>query len=195
MVYDSYERVLQKVSLMEYSSEQDSINSVVNGVAADESYKDASAGTCYIYDAESGKLATTMVSSYKVKYNSKGDVSDVLVQGKGTNDKFSYQYDDNGIRTSKTVNGVTITYTTIDGRITSQDGSMNKIYFRYDKDNQLVGFNRNGAWLALYILMQSTSGNTYNKIHKCLYSVILGITYKNTIIPNDLFRFLPLLYL
>ncbi len=60
-------------------------------------------------------------------------------------DTISYQYDDKGIRTSKTVNGVTTTYTTINGRITSQDDGTNKIYFRYDKNNQLVGFNRNGT--------------------------------------------------
>ena len=42
-------------------------------------------------------------------------------------DTISYQYDDKGIHTSKTVNGVTTTYTTIDGRITSQDDGTNKI--------------------------------------------------------------------
>ena len=60
-------------------------------------------------------------------------------------DNLSYQYDDNGIRTSKTVNGVKTTYTTVDGRITSQTDGTDTMYYRYDKNNQLVGFNLNGT--------------------------------------------------
>ena len=60
-------------------------------------------------------------------------------------DNLSYQYDDNGIRTSKTVNGVKTTYTTVGGRITSQSDVTNTMYYRYDKNNQLVGFNLNGT--------------------------------------------------
>ena len=67
---------------------------------------------------------------------------DTIKSGQNT---ISYKYGDDGIRTSKTVNGVVTTYTTIDGRVTSQDDGTNKIYFRYDKNNQLVGFNRNGT--------------------------------------------------
>ena len=53
----------------------------------------------------------------------------------------SYTYDDMGIRTSKTVKGVKITYTSINGRITSQTTDTNTVYFLYDKYEQLVGFN------------------------------------------------------
>ncbi len=56
----------------------------------------------------------------------------------------SYSYDDNGIRTSKTVNGITTNYTNIEGRITSEINSTNIIYYRYDHNDQLVGFNLNG---------------------------------------------------
>ncbi len=71
-------------------------------------------------------------------------------------DKISYQYDDNGIRTSKTVNGVTTSYTTINGNTTSQSDSVNTLYFRYDKNNQLVGFNLNGTE---YIYLLSGQGD------------------------------------
>ena len=58
----------------------------------------------------------------------------------------SYTYDEKGIRTSKTYQGITTYYTTIDGLITSQyqldeDGNViEEIIFIYDKDNQLIGF-------------------------------------------------------
>ncbi len=58
---------------------------------------------------------------------------------------YSYKYDDNGIRTQKTVNGVTTYYTTVDGRITAQYDGTNTIYFRYNAGNSLIGFNLNGA--------------------------------------------------
>jgi RHS repeat-associated protein len=56
----------------------------------------------------------------------------------------SYKYDDSGIRTSKTVNGVETRYTTIDGRITSQTTGNDLLYFYYDSDNSLFGFDYNG---------------------------------------------------
>ena len=62
----------------------------------------------------------------------------------GTN-TYSYKYDDNGIRTQKTINGVTTHYTTVDGRITGQYDGANTIYFRYDATNSLIGFNLNGT--------------------------------------------------
>ena len=58
---------------------------------------------------------------------------------------YNYKYDDNGIRTQKTVNGVTTHYTTVDGRITAQYDGTNTIYFRYNAGNSLIGFNLNGA--------------------------------------------------
>lgn len=60
-------------------------------------------------------------------------------------DRYSYTYDDKGIRTSKTVNGKVTKYTTIEGRITSQNDGTHALYFRYDKDNQLTGVNVDGV--------------------------------------------------
>jgi len=54
-----------------------------------------------------------------------------------------YKYNDEGIRTSKMVNGVETKYTLIDGRITSQTTNGNAIYFRYDGNNELVSLNYN----------------------------------------------------
>lgn len=62
-----------------------------------------------------------------------------------TNTSISYTYNDDGIRTSKTVGDVKTTYTSIDGRITSQTTDTNMLYFRYDNNKQIVGFTLNGT--------------------------------------------------
>lgn len=71
-------------------------------------------------------------------------------------DAISLKYDDNGIRTEKTVNGVTTHYTTVDGRITGQYDGTNTIYFRYNAENSLVGFNLNGTE---YIYIKNIQGD------------------------------------
>lgn len=68
----------------------------------------------------------------------------------------SYKYDENGIRTEKTVNGVTTKYTTIDGRITSQTDGTNSLYYRYDSNNELSGVQINGTD---YIYVKNISGD------------------------------------
>lgn len=69
---------------------------------------------------------------------------------------YSYKYDDNGIRTQKTVNGITTYYTTVDGKITGQYDGTNTIYFRYNADNLLIGFNLNGTE---YIYLKNIQGD------------------------------------
>lgn len=57
----------------------------------------------------------------------------------------SYTYDENGLRTSKTVDGVTTTYTwNADGQLTSQTDGTNTFYFFYDGDT-ISAFEYNGA--------------------------------------------------
>lgn len=63
-----------------------------------------------------------------------------------TNDnKYSYPYDENGIRTSKTVNGKTTYYNTKDGVILSQTDGTNTMYFQYDTNGFPLGFIYNGV--------------------------------------------------
>lgn len=62
----------------------------------------------------------------------------------GTN-IYSYTYDENGIRTSKAVNGVTTYYNTKDGVILSQSNGTDTMYFQYDKSGTPVGFVYNGT--------------------------------------------------
>lgn len=78
-----------------------------------------------------------------------------LKQMTNSENTFSYAYDDSGIRISKTINGITTNYTTINGRITSQSNETNDIYFRYDRNNSLVGFNLDGVE---YLYMKNATG-------------------------------------
>ena len=62
----------------------------------------------------------------------------------GTADVYSYTYDESGIRSSKTVNGVTTYFTTKDGVILSQTDGTNTMYFQYDNSGNPTGFLYNG---------------------------------------------------
>ncbi len=58
---------------------------------------------------------------------------------------YSYTYDESGIRTSKTVNGITTYYNTKDGVILSQSDGTNTMYFQYDTNGAPLGFIYNGV--------------------------------------------------
>lgn len=58
---------------------------------------------------------------------------------------YSYTYDESGIRTSKTVNGVTTYFNTKDGVILSQTDGTNTLYFQYDTSGTPLGYIYNGT--------------------------------------------------
>ena len=62
-----------------------------------------------------------------------------------SDNNYSYTYDENGIRTSKTVNGVKTYYNTKDGVILSQTDGTNTMYFQYDTNGTPLGFIYNGT--------------------------------------------------
>ena len=57
----------------------------------------------------------------------------------------SYTYNETGLRTSKTVNGVKTEFCLADDRIVYQTDGTNNIYFYYDSDDTLIGFEYNGV--------------------------------------------------
>ncbi|MDT8716244.1 DNRLRE domain-containing protein, partial [Clostridium sp. 19966] len=57
----------------------------------------------------------------------------------------SYKYDDSGIRTQKTVNGVTTNYHLVGSDVTYEDNGTDKIYYTYDSAGKLVSMNLNGV--------------------------------------------------
>ena len=61
------------------------------------------------------------------------------------NNEYCYTYNEDGIRTSKTVNGVTTYFNTKDGVILSQTDETNNWYFQYDTNGTPLGFVLNGV--------------------------------------------------
>lgn len=69
---------------------------------------------------------------------------------------YSYTYDENGIRTSKTVNDVTTYYNTRDGVILSQTDGTNTMYFQYNINGVPLGFIWNDTQ---YLYMTNQMGD------------------------------------
>ena len=57
----------------------------------------------------------------------------------------TFTYDADGNRTSKTVNGVTTTYTYVDDRVTHETNGTDTIHYRYDTNGTLLSMNLNGT--------------------------------------------------
>lgn len=57
----------------------------------------------------------------------------------------SFKYNDSGIRTQKTVNGVTTKYTLNGDKVTLEDNGTDKIYYTYGAAGNLVSMNLNGT--------------------------------------------------
>lgn len=54
--------------------------------------------------------------------------------------QISYKYNADGLRTEKKVGNKTTSYTLVGSKITGQTDGTNKFYFRYDENDNLVGF-------------------------------------------------------
>ncbi|MEA4827261.1 MAG: RHS repeat-associated core domain-containing protein [Clostridium sp.] len=65
------------------------------------------------------------------------------INGNGKDVSFKYNVD--GIRTEKTVNGVTTKYHLVGDRVTFEDNGTDKIYYTYDDDSNILSMNLNGT--------------------------------------------------
>ncbi|MBZ9686131.1 hypothetical protein G9F72_007265 [Clostridium estertheticum] len=66
--------------------------------------------------------------------------------GKTGNGKdVTFKYNDSGIRTQKTVNGVTTNYHLVGDKVTYEENSTDKIYYTYDNSEHLVSMNLNNV--------------------------------------------------
>ena len=62
-----------------------------------------------------------------------------------TGQSLAFKYNDAGIRTEKTVTGVTTKYHLVGDKVTYEDNGTDKIYYTYDASGQLVSMNLNGV--------------------------------------------------
>ena len=61
------------------------------------------------------------------------------------NTSLSFKYDDSGVRTQKTINGVTTVYRLNGDEVTFETDGKNKIYYTYDSAGNILSMNLNGA--------------------------------------------------
>ena len=186
-----------------YDSRGNITNKKVNGTSTTFTYSNsdwkdeltAVNGTPLTYD-ENGNVLTYGNKSFT--WNT-GRNLESIIDG---NNKYSYTYDENGIRTSKTVNGVTTYYNTKDGVILSQTDGTNTMYFQYDNDNTPVGIVLNGTQY-FYITNQmgdvvgitDTQGNALVQYEYDEWGKIGSITTtNNTDEENTLANINPLRY-
>ena len=113
--------------------------------------------TTFTYANDGWKDQLIKVNNDKLTYDANGNVltygDKSFTWSSGRNlasitdgdNAYSYTYDENGIRTSKTVNGVTTYYNTKDGVILSQTDGTNTMYFQYDTTGTPLGFIYNGT--------------------------------------------------
>ena len=129
-----------------YNSRGNITNKNVNGTSTTFTYSNsdwkdeltAVNGTPLTYD-ENGNVLTYGDKSFT--WNT-GRNLESIVDG---DNKYSYTYDETGIRTSKTVNGVTTYFNTKDGVVLSQTDGTNTWYFQYDTNGFPLGFIYNGV--------------------------------------------------
>ncbi len=61
----------------------------------------------------------------------------------GTNLNISYKYNDSGIRTEKTVNGITTKYHLLGDKVTFESNGTDNIYYTYDSEGNLLSMSVN----------------------------------------------------
>ena len=155
--YDSRGNIL-KVDKYKYNDENHTLDNLDNKTVltsktfsySNDEWKDeltAVNGTPLTYD-ENGNVLTYGDKSFT--WNT-GRNLESIVDG---NNKYSYTYDENGIRTSKTVKGKTTYYNTKDGVILSQTDGTDTLYFQYDSNGTPLGFVWNGTQY-LYLTNQT----------------------------------------
>ena len=129
-----------------YDSRGNITNKNVNGTS-----------TTFTYSNSDWKDELTAVNGTPLTYDENGNVltygDKSFIWNTGRNlasivdgdNEYSYTYDENGIRTSKTVNGITTSYNTKDGVILYQTDGTDTLYFQYDTSGVPLGFIWNGT--------------------------------------------------
>ena len=165
--YDQYGQLTQTVDTANEFTESYTYDSRGNILTKTKVYDDVNTPaetTTYTYGNSAWPDELTSVNGTSLTYDANGNVltygnmefewtngrvlSQITVNPtdpNGTADVYSYTYDESGIRSSKTVNGVTTYFTTKDGVILSQTDGTNTMYFQYDNSGNPTGFLYNGT--------------------------------------------------
>ena len=106
-------------------------------------------------------------------------------------DGISYTYNEEGIRTSKTSNGITARYYLCGTNVIGQTDGTNTLYFRYDSNNGLTSVIYNGTEF-FYIKnrlgditgIADSTGNIVAEYDYDPWGVVLSVTGSNTALAN-----------
>ena len=145
-VYDKYGELIQTTGAVNSSYTYDGRGNLLTKTVSDET-------TEFEYDSEwldqltsvDGVSLTYDIMGNLLTYGdaeytwSHGRQLDSITDGENS---YSYTYDTNGIRASKTVNGRSIQYNVLGSKILAEDGVNGEIYFQYSGD-ELIGFYLN----------------------------------------------------
>ena len=167
MKTDQYGQLTQTVDTANEFTETYSYDQRGNILSKTKVYDDENVPaetTTFTYDNSAWQDELTSVNGTPLTYDTNGNVltygnmefewtngrvlSQITVNPEdpnGTADVYSYTYDESGIRSSKTVNGVTTYFTTKNGVILSQTDGTNTMYFQYDNSGNPTGFLYNGT--------------------------------------------------
>lgn len=80
-----------------------------------------------------------------------------------TGQSISFRYNDSGIRTEKTVNGVKTTYHLVGDKVTFESNGTDNVYYTYDSAGKLVSMNLNGTE---YFYVRNAQGDIIGLIDK-----------------------------
>ncbi len=143
--YDSRGNILTKTKVYDNVNTPAETTSFTYGNSAWQDELTSVNGTSLTYDANGNVLT---YGNMEFEWTNGRVLSEITVNPtdpNGTADVYSYTYDESGIRSSKTVNGVTTYFTTKDGVILSQTDGTNTMYFQYDNSGNPTGFLYNGT--------------------------------------------------
>ena len=143
--YDQRGNILSKIKVYENTSLPAETTNFSYGNAAWPDELTSVNGTSLTYDANGNVLT---YGNMEFEWTNGRTLSQITVNPEdenGTADVYSYTYAESGIRSSKTVNGVTTYFTTKDGVILSQTDGTNTMYFQYDSSGNPTGFLYNGT--------------------------------------------------
>ena len=124
--------------------------------------------TSFTYANSEWKDQLTKVNDTELTYDANGnmvsygdtqftwDYGKSLSSVKGDEKSYYYNYDENGIRTSKTVNGKTTRFNTLGGVVLAQSDSTGIMYFQYDSAGAPIGFVYNDVQ---YLYITNISGD------------------------------------
>ena len=158
--YNEYGELISSNGLVNsaytYDSRGNMLSKTVNGET-----------TNFAYSNEQWQDQLTSVNGTLLEYDANGNLSSygntqytwshgIWLNSITSGDNiYSYKYDSNGIRASKTVNGVTTKFNTLNGKILAQYNNTDNIYFQYN-NNTPIGFVLNDVQ---YFYITNLSGD------------------------------------